>query len=78
MSDDRTDAEVEKSLKDNLIKNGMPRDLVNRAVDSWFALVGSSPKLLDLLEQNEVVGFWAQYAFMQGFVAGNQTANHHN
>jgi len=81
-ADNRTKEELEAGIKQGLIKNGMPPELAGRAVSSWMYLIENSPALFVMLESSDErsgsPGWWAQYCFMQGFVAGNMAAVHHN
>lgn len=73
-----SDTQIRESLIQNLVKNGMPPDLAPRAADCWTHLLASSGALESLITVNGLVGIWAQYAFMQGFVAGAVSSAHHN
>lgn len=55
----------------NLIHNGMPNVLAERALDSWVGLM-SQNNMLDLIEaMPHSAAAFCQYCFMQGYVAGS-------
>lgn len=55
----------------NLIRNGMPESLANRALESWVDLM-SQEKVLDLIEaMPESAAVFCNYCFLQGYVAGS-------
>jgi hypothetical protein len=61
-----------------LVSQGIPADLAPRAADSWISLLSSAPALAEVFLSRDTFGWWLQYTFFRGFVAGSVLAVHHN